>query len=266
MKNKKIKELLAVCACLLMLGLAGCTLGTSPQPAATKAPAGTAAKVTVIDLLPAAPYTTKAYIYEAAAPGPAVMVVGGIHGNEPAGALAAEKFLGLPVVKGTLLVIPRANEQALAANQRTLPEIGDLNRAYPGQADGTPAQQITYEIVRLMKTYQVGLVVDLHEGYAFNYENHQSVGETILPGKDDTSIALAMDAVEYINKTIQEDRKKFTVLANPIAGSTAYYANSVLQVPAFTVETSSQQPLADRVNFSFTIARFLLASQGVLEK
>lgn len=223
-------------------------------------------KKSVIQLVPGTPYMTKAYIYESAIEGPVVMVVGGIHGNEPAGSLAASKFIDIPVIKGKLIVIPRANTVALDANIRTLPEIEDLNRAYPGKIDGTPAQRITYDIVQLMKKYQVAMVLDLHEGYAFNAVDHKSVGETILPGKDDTSVLLAMDAVEHINKQITEDKKKFSVLANPIIGSTAHYANTVLNVPAFTVETSSDQSLEDRVNFSFEIAEFLVSSQGVIGK
>lgn len=265
MTNKNKKELILALGLMVTVVFSGCSSGGQPQAAPQVAPRAEV-RTTVIDLVPATLYTTKAYIYEAATPGPAAMVVGGIHGNEPAGAAAAEKFLGISLLKGTLIVIPRANELALLANQRTLPEIEDLNRAYPGKKDGTPAQQITYDIVQLMKKYQVSMVIDLHEGYAFNYENHQSVGETILPGKDDTSILLAMDAVQYINENIQEDKKKFTVLANPIAGSTADYANTVLKVSAFTIETSGTQPLEDRVNFSFNIAKFLLASQGVIEK
>lgn len=225
-----------------------------------------AQKNTVLELVPGTAYMTKAYIYEAATPGPAVMVVGGIHGDEPAGSLAASKFMEIPLLKGTLIVIPRANTLALDANLRTLPEIQDLNRAYPGKVVGTPAEQITYEIVELMKKYQVAMVVDLHEGYAFNAIDPKSVGETILPGTDDTSVLLAMDAVAVINQQIKEDKKKFSVLANPIVGSTAHYANTVLKVPAFTVETSKDQPLEDRVKFSVIIARSLVASQGLVNQ
>ncbi len=223
-----------------------------------------AVRQTVAELAQGAAFATKAYIYEADTPGLTVMVVGGVHGNEPAGALAAEKFMQVPVLRGTLIVIPRANTLALAKNIRTLPEIEDLNRAYPGKEGGTPAQRLTHDIVQLMHRYQVGMLLDLHEGYAFNAIDKNSVGETILPGADDVSVLLAMDAVEYINRQISEDKKKFSVLANPIAGSTAHYANTVLQIPAFTIETCSDQLLADRVRFSFEIAKFLIASQGVI--
>lgn len=219
-----------------------------------------------VPLVPNTPYTTKAYVYESSSPGPAVMVVGGVHGNEPAGALAAQKFCEIPVVKGILVVIPRTNVTALEANVRTLPEVGDINRAYPGDETGTYAEQISFAIVQLMKQYKVNMVIDLHEGYAFNAVDPKSVGETILPGKDDTSVLLAMDAMEEVNQKIKEPYKRFSVLANPVVGSTAYYANSYLKVPAFTVETSSKQALEDRVEYSFQIAKFLIASQGVIEK
>lgn len=220
-------------------------------------------KITTIDLLSDQNYNTKAYIHQSEIPGPAVMVVGGIHGNEPAGAVAAEKLNALHIAKGTLIVIPRANELALQQNIRTLPEIEDINRAYPGRSDGTPAQKIASSIVALMKKYNVEMVLDLHEGYAFNSENGSSVGETILPGTDDKSTLIAIDAVEYINSYITDPKKKFSVLANPIAGSTAFYANNVLHIPSFTIETSTQQPLEDRVRFHFLLSKFILFQQGI---
>lgn len=255
---------LFACLLLILLLVTGCSsnIGRESQ---TKT-VGQNLKTATVELAAGTPYATMAYIYQSNNPGPAVMVVGGIHGNEPAGAMAAQKFCDPPLRKGTLIVIPKANIVALENDIRTLPEIGDLNRAYPGKKEGTPADRITYNIVELMKKYKVNMVLDLHEGYAFNAVDQKSVGETILPGTDDTSVMLAMDAVEFINRQITDTKKKFSVLANPIAGSTAHYANTVLGVPSFTVETSSAQPLEDRVNYSFQIARFLVESQGILDK
>lgn len=257
---------LITCLTVFLLFATGCANNTVHKDGENRHVAPPITKTATLELAADSPYATTAYIYESSHSGPSVMVVGGIHGNEPAGSLAAQKFCEPHLIKGTLIVIPKANSTALANNIRTLPEVGDLNRAYPGKKDGTPAERITDDIVNLMKQYHVAMVLDLHEGYAFNAVNQQSVGETILPGNDDTSILLAMDAVEFINKQITEPKKKFSVLANPIAGSTAYYANTVLKIPAFTVETSSDQPLEDRVNYSFQIAKFLIDSQDILEK
>ncbi len=264
---KKILCFLSLLALVLAAGCgakdgAGSQTAAKPEakPAGLSQEAAPQKTTTVIKLMDGTKYATPAYIYKSAKPGPAVLVVGGVHGNEPAGALAAKKFCDVPLLKGTLIVVPRANETALQEKIRTLPETGDLNRAYPGKEKGTPAEQLTYGIVKLMKENQVAMVLDLHEGYAFNYENHKSVGESILPGTDDKSTFLAMDAIEFINKQITEPKKKFNVLANPVKGSTAWYANTVLKVPAFTIETSDKQPLEDRTNFSFTIAKFIIAN------
>lgn len=261
------KKTFSLICLILVLILAGCS-GPKAKPAAgPEQPKPVPKTTTVITLMDGTKYATPAYIYKTPVPGPAVLVVGGIHGNEPAGSLAAKKFCDVDLLKGTLIVVPRANETALQQNIRTLPETGDLNRSYPGKEKGTPAEQLTYGIVKLMKDNKVELVLDLHEGYAFNYENHKSVGESILPGTDDKSTLLAMDAMDFINKQITEPKKKFNVLANPIKGSTAWYANTVLKVPAFTIETSDKQPIEDRTNYSFQIARFIIANgTGILAK
>lgn len=266
MKKKAISFLLLA---VLLFTINGCAKNfhdAKESGSGNTQPNAAVTTMRVIPILPETPYVTNAYVYESSKPGPAVMIVGGVHGNEPAGSLAAQKFCEIPVLKGTLIVVPRANATALAANVRTLPEVGDINRAYPGKQDGTQAEKISFAIVQLMKQYKVNMVVDLHEGYAFNALDSKSVGETILPGKDDTSVLLAMDAVEAINQKIKEPYKRFSVLANPIVGSTAHYANSYLKVPAFTVETSDKQALDDRVEYSFQIAKFLISSQGVIEK
>lgn len=266
MQRKVLSFLLLV---LLLLTITGCAKNfqdTKAQGICNNQLNAAVTNMRVIPILQGTPYVTNAYVYESSKPGPAVMIVGGVHGNEPAGSLAAQKFCEIPVLKGTVIVVPRANATALAANVRTLPEVGDINRAYPGKQDGTQAEKISFAIVQLMKQYKVSMVVDLHEGYAFNALDSKSVGETILPGKDDTSVLLAMDAVEAINQKIKEPYKRFSVLANPIVGSTAHYANSYLKVPAFTVETSDKQALDDRVEYSFQIAKFLISSQGVIEK
>ena len=63
--------------------------------------------------------------------GPAVLVLGGVHGNEPAGALAAAQLCSETLAKGTLVVVPRVNPLGLNQAVRFLPEIGDMNRVYP---------------------------------------------------------------------------------------------------------------------------------------
>jgi predicted deacylase len=219
-------------------------------------------------LMPGTVYKTAAYIRKVAEnPLPVVLVVGGIHGSEPAGAAAAEKMRATRIKAGTLIVVPRANNLALKANRRTLPEIEDINRAYPGRKNGTPAERIAFEITGLFRRYKVSMVIDMHEARDFAYIDKTSLGQSILPAVNPQSRALAKKAIAYINATLQKPQEKFVVKrSGPVAGSTAFAAGSLFNAAAFTVETSKRQPLKERVRQHLAIAEFLLAEAGLLEK
>lgn len=91
-------------------------------------------------------------------PGPRLLVVGGIHGDEPSGALTAKALAKDPVPKrGALLLLPEANPEALAAGERSqgAPAV-DLNRTFPGTGTSRPAR-----IFALARS--ADLVLDLHE-------------------------------------------------------------------------------------------------------
>lgn len=60
--------------------------------------------------------------------GPTVFVVGGIHGDELAGARAAEAISHWSVRRGRLIVLPRANVPALDAGTRLIPEAPEGRR------------------------------------------------------------------------------------------------------------------------------------------
>ena len=63
-------------------------------------------------------WETTFYRRDSGMDGPVVLVTGGIHGNEPAGARAAEQIRHWPLKKGRLIVVPRANIPGLKAGTR----------------------------------------------------------------------------------------------------------------------------------------------------
>ncbi|MGD0273853.1 MAG: M14 family zinc carboxypeptidase [Gaiellaceae bacterium] len=73
------------------------------------------------------------YAYERGDPnGPTVLVVGSIHGNEPAGIAVAKRLLKLEPPEGTdLWVIPDLNPDGHAAHTRQNAHGVDLNRNFP---------------------------------------------------------------------------------------------------------------------------------------
>ncbi|MDR2007118.1 MAG: succinylglutamate desuccinylase/aspartoacylase family protein [Acidaminococcales bacterium] len=181
-------------------------------------------------------------------PRPAVLITGGVHGSEPAGAAAAEKMRAVEIKAGTLIVVPRVNNLALKANRRTLPEIEDVNRAYPGRKNGTPAERIAFEITGLIRRYNVSVVIDMHEALDFTYMDKRSLGQSILPAVNPQSRALAEKAIAYINTTLQKPHEKFVVKrSGPVAGSTAFSAGSPFQRRRFH-SGNKQKTAAERTD------------------
>ena len=119
--------------------------------------------------------------------GPRVLVLGGVHGNEPGGWVAAEQIASWDVRVGSLLVIPRANVAATLVLERTSEALGDLNRLYPGSHEAElPMERMAAEIVDAAREFEVELLLDLHESWGFFVERTQNgtafLGQTITSG------------------------------------------------------------------------------------
>ena len=99
--------------------------------------------------------------------GPDVLLTAGNHGDEYEGQIALLKLmreLEPEALNGRVIVIPRLNLPAAAAGRRTSPlDDGNLNRLFPGNADGTPTEQIAHYVdSALLPITQASF--DLHSG------------------------------------------------------------------------------------------------------
>ena len=149
--------------------------------------------------------------------GPRIMILGGVHGNEPGGWLAAESIADWEIERGSLLVFPRVNWRSCAVMERTLPEIGDVNRAYPGRSDGTPAQRIATAIIEQGRLFEPELLFDLHESWGFYQERGVSSGTAFIGqtfsiggGADDATVDRLVNVVRTVNSNISA-REEFFV-------------------------------------------------------
>jgi len=102
-----------------------------------------------------------------AAPGRGVVATGSTHGDEYEGPVAIKHLLHEmreEDVVGRIILIPVLNAVAFRAGRRDTPDDGvNLNRAFPGRADGT----ITYRIADFVTRFifpNVHVVLDLHAG------------------------------------------------------------------------------------------------------
>ncbi len=99
--------------------------------------------------------------------GPTVLVLGGNHGDEYQGQIAIMRLarqLEAAMVTGRLILIPSLNLPAARTSTRLSPLDGmNMNRAFPGQAEGPVTSQIAHFLTtRLFPLCDA--VIDIHSG------------------------------------------------------------------------------------------------------
>ncbi len=98
--------------------------------------------------------------------GPTALVIGGVHGDEPEGQVAALNLARRTQpedVHGGLIVVPCASPEASRAYTRLWPSGANLNRSFPGSPDGPPDEQLADYISRFLFP-RAEVVVDMHSG------------------------------------------------------------------------------------------------------
>ena len=99
--------------------------------------------------------------------GPTALLVSGNHGDEYEGQVALcnlVKSLDPARIQGRVIILPAANFPAALAGRRTSPiDGGNLNRLFPGDADGSVTEQIAYYIEDELVP-MADLICDLHSG------------------------------------------------------------------------------------------------------
>jgi hypothetical protein len=99
--------------------------------------------------------------------GPTVLVFGGIHGDEEAGYLTAERFIHVGIKNGRLILAPRLNGVAIKKRQRQ-GLGGDMNRLFD-LPETTRHRNPDAKVVDLAKSLiqQADYVINLHQAYDF---------------------------------------------------------------------------------------------------
>lgn len=176
----------------------------TPMPTATPRLQGSEERL----LLPGTPSETVASIRHSGIVGPTVMVLGGVHGNEPGGWMAADEVAGWAPAAGSLVVIPRANVTAIAGFVRTTDEVGDLNRLYPGDSSSSFAmERMAAEILALAREFEATVLLDMHESWGFYAEYPEgtgtiAIGQTITAGAGPLEPSFAHDIAAHANATL----------------------------------------------------------------
>jgi len=99
--------------------------------------------------------------------GPTALLTGANHGDEYEGPVALQHLaltLDIATVSGRVIIVPAFNYPAFRAGLRTSPiDQGNLNRSFPGRADGTVTEKIADYFQRTLIP-MADAVLDFHSG------------------------------------------------------------------------------------------------------
>jgi Carboxypeptidase controlling helical cell shape catalytic/C-terminal domain of metallo-carboxypeptidase len=103
---------------------------------------------------------------ESSVKGPTILVIGGIHGDEPGGYFAPELFLRkYTISSGSVWVVPNLNFDSIVANKRGI--YGDMNRKFSDISPKDKDFSVVTDIKKLMQEPNIDLILNLHDGHGF---------------------------------------------------------------------------------------------------
>jgi hypothetical protein len=193
---------------------------------------------------------------------PTLLVIAGIHGNEPGSYFAAALLSRYYQIKqGNLWIVPDLNRESIQQNSRGI--HGDMNRKFSTIDPKDPDFEKVTEIKKIITQNQIGLILNLHDGHGFYRKEHLNTifnpnawGQTFVidQGTLDSEHPfgnlneIASKVSKVLNEGLIERHHLFDVRNTntrfddeTMKHSLTYFAVSN-QKPAFAIETSKNLP------------------------
>ncbi|MDD5014586.1 MAG: M99 family carboxypeptidase catalytic domain-containing protein [Atribacterota bacterium] len=213
--------------------------------------------VSLLNILYADPFTLIKKETNAAST-PTMLVIGGIHGNEP-GSYFATAILTqyYRITKGNLWIIPDLNRLSIQQDSRGI--NGDMNRKFADISPNDPDIDIVQKVQHVITEPQVGLVLNLHDGHGFYRKKYQNTifnpnawGQTCVIDQDTLDMdhpfghlnQIALNISNELNDNLIETHHVFDVrntntkLDDEVMKHSLTYFAVTHNKPAFAIETS----------------------------
>lgn len=215
-------------------------------------------------------YELNVYRINGKLPGKTLLIIGGIQGDEPGGFLSADLYADMELLRGNLIVVPRANFYSIILNKRQINE--DMNRKFSGSSRENYEAQVVSILKRLIS--ESSCLLNLHDGSGFYRDTWESemknparYGQSIIvDGEKYTDLntgnvialgEMAKRVIAKINEQIDNPDHLFHFnnhrtrapdsLHPEQRKSATYYALYGCGIPAFGIETSKSLPLETRI-------------------
>ena len=113
-------------------------------------------------------------VFRSTLPGPHVLIIGGVHGDEVNGVEIVRRLLEKNIFNnlliGSVIAVPLLNVHGFINFSRDVPDGKDVNRSFPGTLAGSLASRVARILTKNVFP-QVDVIIDNHTGsqYRYNY-------------------------------------------------------------------------------------------------
>ena len=219
---------------------------------------------------------------ESGIPGPTLLVIGGIQGDEPGGFTAASMLVtNYKVEKGSVWVVPNLNFESIIKRSRGI--HGDMNRKFNALSKKDPEFEEVQKIKKIILSEDVDVVLNLHDGSGFykkkyinRMHNPSRWGQSIIIDQEVLDIKrfgnlshIASNVQIYINKQSRNSEKFFYVKNTEtkkgdieMEKSLTYFAIKNNR-PAFAVEASKSFPTHERTYYHLLAVEGFMSELGI---
>jgi len=213
-----------------------------------------------------------------------LLVIGGIHGDEPGGYFAASVLsTHYKILSKNLWIVPNLNKHSIQANQRGL--YGDMNRKFSFVKDGDKDRDILDEIKQIILEENISLVLNLHDGNGFYRKEHQgnifnpnAWGQTCVIDQNKLQQEQEFGNLDSIASTVTQNINKKLIKKHHSLGvrnTNTKFEDEAMQLsltyfavtnnkPAFAIETSKHLPtLSQKVFYQLLAIEEFMKIMGI---
>lgn len=219
-------------------------------------------------------------------PGPTILVIGGVQGDEPGGFSAAALLIShYKITSGAVWVVPNLNFLSIIRCSRGV--YGDMNRKFADLDPGDPEYDAVQNIKKIITDRRVDVVLHLHDGWGFysptavsEWQCPQRWGQSVIIDQDTVAArrfgnlgGLAQTAAAAANEHLYDPIHAYHVKnthTGELENETAKEMSKTLTFfaignhkPAFGIEGSKNLPPPMRTYYHLRVIESFLHSFGV---
>ncbi|MDY0117230.1 MAG: M99 family carboxypeptidase catalytic domain-containing protein [Sulfurimonadaceae bacterium] len=198
-----------------------------------------------------------------------LLVIGGIHGNEPGGYFAASVLATHYTIHSkNLWIVPNLNQVSLQRDERGI--YGDMNRKFATIDPNDKDKEVVEEIKKIILAEEVSLVLNLHDGNGFYRKQHQgnifnpnAWGQTCVIDQVKLDQNQPFGNLNEIASTVKENLNQKLLKQHhtfDVKNTNTKYEDETMQLsltyfavtnnkPAFAIESSKNLPLLSQKVF-----------------